>query len=46
MLPIDAPKDYKSEHCLSEKEVKDIMLSKNPTLRVIILDMCRRAPDK
>lgn len=46
MLPIDAPKDYGIEHCLSEKEVKNMMLCRNPSLRVIILDMCLRAPDR
>jgi hypothetical protein len=46
MLPVDAPKSYGPHHCLSEKEVKDVMLSKDPTVRIIILDMCLKPPDR
>ncbi|XP_067001253.2 mucosa-associated lymphoid tissue lymphoma translocation protein 1 [Anabrus simplex] len=46
MLPVDAPEQYKYEHCLTEGEVRREILNKNPKLFLLILDTCRSIPKR
>lgn len=45
LLPVDAPdQNYSCEDCFCAEEVLTMMQETDPSLNVILLDVCRKVP--
>uniref|UniRef100_A0A0N5AV95 CASPASE_P20 domain-containing protein n=1 Tax=Syphacia muris TaxID=451379 RepID=A0A0N5AV95_9BILA len=44
LLPVDAPADFRPEHCISVNWVQSVFRHCTPSLNLMLLDICRMSP--